>query len=115
MNLNFIPQILQNLAGTYLVELEVDRLVDDTVGAFTDLLEELEAWATEFLLSVELLLRLGGFPRLLGHFDAFADVGVGVDLHGSVLALLRDTGGGLANQAHVFLEFCFRLSLLHFC
>ena len=72
--------------ATYLVELEVVRLEDDTVGALADLLEELEALAAGFLLFVELLLRLGGFPRLFARLDALADVGVRVSLHGGVLA-----------------------------
>ena len=89
---------------TYLVELEVDRLIDDAVRALADLLEELEALPAGLLLSVELLLRFGGFSRVFACLDAFADVGVSVSLHVGVLASIHVPGRCLANQAQVFVE-----------
>lgn len=88
-----------------LVELEVDRLVDDTVGALADLLEQLEALAARLLLPIELLLGLGGLLGLFAGLDAVADFRVSVTLHGGVLPTINDAGGGLANQTHVSIEF----------
>ena len=102
--LNFIPQTTQNGEATYLVELEVDRLVDDTVRALADLLEELEPLTAGLLLSVKLLLRFGGFSRVFACVDALADVGVSVSLHVGVLASSDVPARGLANQAQVFVE-----------
>ena len=114
-NLKFILRKAKTVVPiTYLVEFEVNSLKNDAVGAFTDLLAQLEALAAalleSFLLLLALLLGLSGLASLLR---------VKVLLRGDILRLLvsaivapsQVAAGGLARHAHVLVDVDLRLVL----
>ena len=91
--------------------LVVDRLENDAVSAFANLLEQLETLSAGFLLAIELLLGLSRFARLPCSFAGFSGIGVAVTLRVGVLATVDHPGRGLSSQADVFVKFAFDLGL----
>ena len=102
---------MQYGVATYLVVLVVDRLVNDTVSAFANLLNQLEPLAADFLLTVELLFGLCGFASLFYIFDRFRSSVVAVTLHDGVLATVDVPGRCLSGQTDVFVQFTFTFGL----
>lgn len=114
-NLKFILRKAKTVVPiTYLVEFEVNSLKNDAVGAFTDLLAQLEALAAALLESFLLLLAL-----LLGLSGLASRLRVKVLLGDDILRLLvsaivapsQVAAGGLTRHAHVLVDVDLRLVL----
>jgi len=114
-NLKFILRNAKTVeAITYLVEFEVNRLIDDAIGALADLLTQLEALATRLLesglLFDALLLGLGSFASLL-RVNVLVYGAILLCLVSSIVAPGQVTARGLARHAHVLVDLDLRLVL----